>query len=107
MTEGIKSESTGWDIRTNDGAGVRAVFDGTVSTVRNVLGTWLVVIKHGEYSTVYSNLRSTSVSSGQKVSTKQAIGVVATDTTVGETQVTFSIYRVTTPLDPKSWLADR
>ncbi|MBC7400169.1 MAG: peptidoglycan DD-metalloendopeptidase family protein [Mucilaginibacter sp.] len=107
MTEGIKSESTGWDIRTNDGAGVRAVFDGTVSTVRNVLGTWLVIIKHGEYSTVYSNLRSTSVSSGQKVSTKQTIGVVATDTTVGETQVTFSIYRVTTPLNPKIWLSDK
>ncbi len=107
MTEGIRSESTGWDIRTNDGAGVRAVFDGTVSTVRNVLGTWLIIIKHGEYLTVYGNLKSTSVSVGQKVSTKQNIGVVATDASVGETQVHFELYKAGTPVDPRNWLADR
>jgi septal ring factor EnvC (AmiA/AmiB activator) len=107
MTEGIRSESTGWDIRTNDGAGVRAVFDGTVSTVRNVLGTWLVIIKHGEYLTVYGNLKSVSVSVGQKVGTKQNIGVVATDVSVGETQVHFELYKAGTPVDPKNWLADR
>jgi septal ring factor EnvC (AmiA/AmiB activator) len=107
ITEGIKSESLGWDIRTNDGAAVRAVFEGTVSWVRNVLGTWTVVIMHGEYSTVYSNLRSTSVSPGQKISTKQSIGVVATDASVGETQVHFELYKVVTPLNPKSWLANK
>jgi septal ring factor EnvC (AmiA/AmiB activator) len=106
-TEGIRSESTGWDIRTNDGAGVRAVFDGTVTTVRNVLGTWLVIIKHGEYLTVYGNLRSSSVSVGQKVSTKQNIGVVATDASVSETQVHFELYKAGTPVDPRIWLADR
>ncbi len=107
VTEGIKSESLGWDIRTNDGAAVRAVFEGTVSWVRNILGTWTVVIKHGEYSTVYSNLRSTSVSAGQKVSTKQNIGIVATDASVGETQVHFELYKAVTPFDPRNWLADR
>jgi septal ring factor EnvC (AmiA/AmiB activator) len=107
MTEGIRSESTGWEIRTNEGAQVRAVFEGTVLMVRNVLGTWLIVIKHGEYLTAYGNLKSTSVSVGQKVSTKQILGIVATDTSVGETQVHFELNKAGVPVDPKYWLADR
>src|SRR6202012_512001 len=54
----IKNESFGWDIKTNAGASVRAVFQGEVSRVKDVYGTFLVVIKHGEYFTAYSNLRS-------------------------------------------------
>lgn len=106
-TEGIKSESTGLDIRTNNGASVRSVFDGTVSKVQNVLGTWLIIIRHGEYLTAYSNLKSASVSSGQKVTTKQILGTAATDAVTGETQVHFELYKAGTPVDPKNWLADR
>ncbi|MCC8425225.1 murein hydrolase activator EnvC [Mucilaginibacter sp. UR6-11] len=107
MTDGIRSESTGLDIRTNNGAAVRAVFDGTVSKVQNVLGTWLIIIRHGEYLTAYSNLKSASVSSGQKVNTKQILGSAATDAVTGETQVHFELYKAGTPVDPKIWLADR
>ncbi|GAA4098115.1 murein hydrolase activator EnvC family protein [Mucilaginibacter panaciglaebae] len=106
-TDGIRSESTGLDIRTNDGAPVRAVFDGTVSKVQNVLGSWLIIIRHGEYLTAYNNLRSVNVSSGQKVSTKQTIGTAATDGVTGETMVHFELYKAGTPVDPKVWLADR
>lgn len=107
MTDGIRSESTGLDIRTNNGASVRTVFEGTVSKVQNVLGTWLVIIRHGEYLTAYSNLKSVSVSSGQKVDTKQSLGSAATDAVTGETQVHFELYKAGTPVDPKIWLADR
>jgi septal ring factor EnvC (AmiA/AmiB activator) len=103
--EGIKSESNGWDIRTNSGAAVRAVFDGTVVKVMDVSGTYLVVIVHGEYFTAYSNLRSVSVARGQKVNTKQSIGVVATDPSTGETEAHFEIYKGATPVNPKVWLA--
>ncbi|MFC0518023.1 murein hydrolase activator EnvC family protein [Mucilaginibacter angelicae] len=103
--EGIKSESNGWDIRTNSGAAVRAVFDGTVVKVMDVSGTYLVVIVHGEYFTAYSNLRSVSVARGQKVNTKQSIGVVATDPSTGETEAHFEIYKGATPVNPKIWLA--
>jgi len=106
-TDGIRSESTGLDIRTNDGAGVRAVFDGTVSKVQNVLGSWLIIIRHGEYLTAYNNLRSVTVSSGQKVSTKQTIGTASTDGVTGETMIHFELYKAGTPVDPKVWLADR
>lgn len=103
--EGIRSESNGWDIRTNSGSAVRAVFDGTVVKVMDVSGTYLVVIVHGEYFTAYSNLRSVSVARGQKVSTKQSIGVVATDPSTGETEAHFEIYKGATPVNPKIWLA--
>jgi murein hydrolase activator len=103
-SEGIKNESYGWDIKTNSGASVRAVFQGEVTSIINVSGTFLVVIKHGEYFTAYSNLKSASVKKGQKVSTKQAIGTVDTDPTTGEAVVTFDLYKGKTPVNPKIWL---
>jgi septal ring factor EnvC (AmiA/AmiB activator) len=104
-SEGIRSENTGVDIRTNAGSNVRAVFEGEVIRVVDVSGTYLVMIKHGEYFTVYGNLRSVSVARGQKVSTKQSLGVVATDPSTGETEVNFDIYRVKDAQNPKLWLA--
>jgi len=103
--ENIKNESYGWDIKTNPGASVRAVFQGQVTRISNVSGTFLVVIKHGEYFTAYSNLRSYSVKEGQKVNTKEVIGTVATDATTGEAIVTFDLYKGMTPVNPKIWLA--
>ncbi len=103
--EGIKNESYGWDIKTNPGASVRAVFQGQVTRISNVSGTFLVVIKHGEYFTAYSNLRSYNVKEGQKVNTKEVIGTVATDATTGEAIVTFDLYKGMTPVNPKIWLA--
>jgi septal ring factor EnvC (AmiA/AmiB activator) len=105
--EGIKSENSGLDIKTNSGAPVRAVFDGEVIKVVDVSGTALVMIRHGEYFTVYSNLRSVNVSKGQKVSTKQILGTVATDGSTGDTEVHFELYKGITPVNPKIWLADR
>jgi septal ring factor EnvC (AmiA/AmiB activator) len=102
--EGIKSENSGWDIKTNAGATVRAVFNGEVTHISDVSGTFLIVIKHGEYFTAYSNLRSYSVKKGQKVTTKQDIGVVATDPATGEAIVSFAVWKGLDPVNPKIWL---
>ncbi|TWR30496.1 peptidoglycan DD-metalloendopeptidase family protein [Mucilaginibacter pallidiroseus] len=104
--EGIRNESSGYEIRTGKDATVRAVFEGEVSAVRDVYGTYLVIIKHGEYLTAYGNLKSVNVSKGQKVNTKQSIGTVATDSATGESEVLFSLYKGTAATDPKYWLAD-
>ncbi|MEO6979546.1 MAG: peptidoglycan DD-metalloendopeptidase family protein [Mucilaginibacter sp.] len=101
----IKNESLGWDIKTAKGASVRTVFQGEVSSVKDVSGTYLVVIKHGEYFTAYSNLRSITVRAGQKVTTKQTIGTVATDPSTGEAIVGFQLWKGMTPVNPKIWLA--
>ena len=82
------------------------MFEGEVTKVVDVSGTYLVIIRHGEYFTAYSNLRSASVSKGQKVSTKQSIGTVATDPSSGEAVVNFSLYKGTAVVNPKLWLAD-
>jgi septal ring factor EnvC (AmiA/AmiB activator) len=102
--EGIRTETDGVDIKANPGTPVRAVFEGKVAMVRNVYGSYTVVIEHGEYFTSYSNLKSVSVSDGQKVTAKQLLGTVATDPTSGDATLTFAIYKSANPVNPKLWL---
>lgn len=104
--DGIRSESNGYEIRTSANAAVRAVFEGEVRSVTDVAGAYLIVIKHGEYFTAYSNLRSVSVSVGQKVTTKQTIGTAATDPSTGDPTVSFTLNKGKEFQNPKSWLAD-
>ena len=103
-TEGIKSENSGIDIKTNVNAPVRAVFDGKVRVIKNVYGDYFVLIQHGEYFTAYSNLKSVSVSEGQNVSTKQNIGTVAAESATGIPKVNFQLWKGSTPVNPKIWL---
>jgi septal ring factor EnvC (AmiA/AmiB activator) len=88
---------------TSEGAAVRAVFNGTVSTIFDKFGKWFVIIKHGEYFTVYENLKSVSVSKGSNVSTKQTIGIAGETDNVPE--VGFQIHKGSLALNPESWIA--
>lgn len=96
-------DNAGVTIQTAEGAGVRAVFNGKVSKVGNALGRYYVLIKHGQFFTVYQNLRSVSVSAGDDVSTKQNIGTVASSGDIPELQ--FQIYRGAVAQNPASWIA--
>lgn len=89
--------------QTSDGAAVRAVFNGTVSSVFQQFGRYYIVINHGEYFTVYEGLQSVSVSKGEKVTTKQTIGTAGTSDGVPE--LGFQIHRGATAQNPESWLA--
>ncbi|MEB0260467.1 MULTISPECIES: peptidoglycan DD-metalloendopeptidase family protein [unclassified Mucilaginibacter] len=103
--DGIRNESNGYEIRTNTGAPVRAVFEGEVKTIMDISGTYLVIIKHGEYFTAYQNLRTVNVSKGQKVSTKQMLGTVALDPSTGDATTIFTLSKSSTFVDPRLWLA--
>ena len=73
--EGVYTNNSGIDISSPKNAQVRAVFEGEVTSVLNIPGAGkVVIIKHGNYRTVYSNLQETYVKIGSKVTTKQAIG---------------------------------
>lgn len=96
-------DNAGITIQTSEGAAVRAVFNGKVTKVGNALGRYYVLIKHGQFFTVYQNLRSVSVGQGDDVSTKQAIGVVASSGDMPELQ--FQIYRGTVAQNPAGWLS--
>ncbi|MEO8794429.1 MAG: peptidoglycan DD-metalloendopeptidase family protein [Daejeonella sp.] len=102
----VTTENNGVDIKTSEGASVRAVFSGEVAAVQNFAGSYAVLIRHGEYFTVYSNLRSVSVSRGQKVTLKQAIGTVITDPNDGTTEVHFEVRKGAEPMNPSGWLAN-
>lgn len=102
----VTIENNGVDIKTAPGSQVRAVFAGEVAAVQNISGSYAILIRHGEYFTVYSNLKSANVSRGQKVSLKQNIGVVITDPIDGTTEVHFEVRKGATPMNPSSWLAN-
>ncbi len=102
----VTVDNNGVDIKTNPGSSVRAVFSGEVSTVLNMGGSYAILIVHGEYFTVYSNLRSVSVSKGEKVAVKQNIGAVITDPVDGTTQLHFEVRKGGSPTNPESWLAN-
>jgi murein hydrolase activator len=102
----VTVDNNGVDIRTNEGSAVRAIFSGDVSTVQNLNGQYFVLIRHGEYFTVYSNLRSVSVSRGEKVGLKQTIGTVITDPVDGTTQLHLEVWKGSTPTNPETWLAN-
>jgi len=103
---GVKMENNGLNIRTNNGAAVRTVFDGEVRSVVQMMGAgYAVIIRHGKYFSVYSNLKSVSVTRGQKVTSKQTIGTAATDPDEGTTEVHFEIWEGSAPINPTPWLA--
>ena len=93
----------GVNILTSDGATVRAVFGGEVLFVTMIQGIYVVALRHGEYFTIYQNLKSSTVAKGDKVDTKQSIGTVAT--TSDGPLLHFEIMRGQTKLNPEAWIA--
>jgi septal ring factor EnvC (AmiA/AmiB activator) len=71
----VTTNNNGIDISAPKSAQVRAVYEGEVTSVLSIPGAGkVVIIKHGNYRTVYSNLQEAYVSVGSKVNTKQSIG---------------------------------
>lgn len=103
----VMIENRGIDIMTDAGAPVRAIFQGEVTTVMDVMGTKVVIIRHGEYVSVYQNLASVNVKKGSKVTTKQTIGTVAKNSTTNTYELHFEIWKNDSYLNPNSWLAKR
>jgi murein DD-endopeptidase MepM/ murein hydrolase activator NlpD len=98
--------NNGIDIRTEEGTQARAVFAGVVSAVVVIPGAnKAVILRHGEYLSVYSNLTEVAVKMGDKLSLKQNIGVVATDRLTGETDLHLEIWKGSTKLNPKKWIS--
>lgn len=98
--------NNGIDIATTDGAKARAVFDGEVASVTKLTGAnTVVIIRHGEYFTVYSNLENVTVKRGDTVKTKQNIGTVHTNKTEGKTELHFELLKEQNRQNPANWLS--
>jgi murein hydrolase activator len=105
--KGIVQESDGLEIRTQPNSNVRSVFDGTVSKISTIPGYGLtVIIKHGEYFTMYSRLKNISVKVGQSVKAKEVIGQVATNAD-GQSEVHFQTWKGLQIMDPATWITSK
>lgn len=107
---GVVTKNNGVDISAPKNAQVRAVFDGEVTSVMNIPGAGkVIIVKHGNYRTVYSNLQSTFVNVGSKVTTKQVIGSLVAGDGQALSTAHFEIHQVVgsgvTSLNPGLWLA--
>ena len=106
VSDKVTVTNPGIDIATTEGAQARAVFDGVVTSVTKLTGTNVVVIiRHGEYFTVYSNLESVTVKVGDQVKTKQNIGTIHTSKTENKTELHFELLKETQRQNPASWLS--
>ena len=100
-----KIQSNGVTISTPGNAKVRAVFKGKVMQVFSFKGSNPgVLIQHGNYITSYSNLAAVFVKKGETIEAKQPIGEVFTHPTNGKSELKFSVFQNTTPVNPKSWV---
>ena len=99
-------DNKGIYIQTTSGTKARAVYKGEVTSCFLVGGTYAVIIQHGNYRTVYSNISKISVKQGDKVETKQEIGTIFTDAEQDQkTELYFQIYKDRTLLNPEVWIA--
>lgn len=97
--KGVKLDNKGINILGQPGARARSIYDGEVSAVFGFSGSMVVMVRHGSYISVYCNLSSVSVSRGQKVSTRQALGTVGRDNILQ-----FQLRHNMSKLNPESWL---
>lgn len=103
---GIMISNNGVDISTSEGARARAIFDGRVSRVISVPGGfYAIIVRHGEYLSVYSNLSEVFVTNGQSVRTRDELGVVGTNHREAKTYLHLEIWKGNDKQNPATWIA--
>lgn len=98
--KGVHLDNKGMNIKGQSGAQARCIFDGEVCAVFDIGGVMGVMVRHGSYISVYSNLSAVSVRRGQKVSTRQSLGAVSP-----EGILHFQLRKGSVAQNPARWLA--
>lgn len=107
---GVYTYNKGIDISTVKGASVRAIYEGKVTSIINIPGAGkAVIVSHGNYRTIYSNLQTVYVQKGDKLETKQEVGALLLNVNGKISEVHFEIIKITsegkiTNLNPSFWL---
>ena len=106
VLKGIVLQNDGINIQTQEGETVKSIFDGEVRRVAFIpaIGT-SVIINHGDYFSVYTGLKDVYVKMGQKVNSRQDIGVLQVNTD-GISELRFQIRKNIVPLNPEDWLVN-
>lgn len=101
---GGQNMNNGIDLVCKSGTTVKSIFSGTVSRVFTCPnGTKGIIVRHGEYMSVYANMGSVSVSEGKSVTTGQNLGTVYTNSD-GVGEFSFQLWKSTTSQNPRTWL---
>lgn len=104
VLKGIKTKNNGIDITTSNGAIARAIFEGEVTSTMTLPNyNNVIIIRHGEFLTVYSNLGELFVKKGDKITTKQRLGVIETDDS-GRTKLHFELWKGKVLQNPQAWI---
>lgn len=107
LLKGIKIKNNGINIVTGRDSRIRAVFDGEITGVVSIPGAGkAVIIRHGEYLTVYGNLNEVYVSKGDKVKSKQNLGMAMANEE-NKPELHFEVWRGTSTLNPENWLINK
>jgi septal ring factor EnvC (AmiA/AmiB activator) len=102
---GIKHQSNGVIIATDEGSKARAIFEGEVIAILAVPGgNKGVQIKHGNFISTYYNLSDLYVKKGDKVAIKEELGTIYTNRSNGQTRLKFYLYQDTSKLNPEEWV---
>lgn len=100
-------DNKGIYIQTKEKEAVKSVFGGTVSVVANIPGmNKAVIVQHGDYRTVYANLKDVNVAKGQEIGVNEVIGEVYTDND-GLSELYFEVWKKNSTLNPQLWLTKR
>ena len=97
--KGVQLDNKGINLKGQPGAMARSVFSGEVCAVFNIGGVMGVMVRHGSYISVYSNLSSVSVHRGQQVSARQTLGAINADGILH-----FQLRKGSAPQNPARWL---
>ena len=105
VLKGIETFNNGVKITTEEGAEIRSIFEGKVSRIIDIPGAGkAVIVSHGDYFTVYSNLLDVSVKRGETVLLKEKLGTVITKNSGKETITELQIWKGSEKMDPSAWL---
>jgi septal ring factor EnvC (AmiA/AmiB activator) len=105
--QNIQVNNDGIDIQTNENEEIRAVFDGEVRNVAFIPGmNNVVMIQHGEFFTVYAKLKDVKVKKGDKITAKETLGIVYTDSD-GTSEIQFQVWKNSQKLNPEQWLFNK
>ena len=101
----VKVKSIGVRIETNTKEPVKAIFKGEVMKIQAIPGAnKAVMVRHGNYISVYNNLESVNVQTGDQITTGQILGRVGKATSTGRPTLSLSLFKDTTSLDPSLWI---
>ena len=107
VIKNLKIRNNGIDIATVTNSKARAVFNGEVSKVFTIKGAnTTVIIRHGNYYTVYHNLKNVKVKAGDIVLTKDYIGDIYTDSYNSQTIIHFEVWKELEKQNPEDWLSN-